>query len=139
MQDQTNPSALLSFIVGRMFVCALTLCNTSHFTRSVGPTDLHSSSERHFITCIYLQCATFHANRCINSHGERLSRSVTSLIMSHHYEDCIVEWIVEEREWKVRSALVWIVRGTSGELVRSWQQTVHSAQIRTFLKYMNDN
>jgi len=138
MQDQTNPSALLNFIVGRMFLSSLTPCNTTHFTRSVGPTDLHSSPAPHFITCIYLQCATFHANLCINSHGERLSRSVTSLIMSHHYEDWILEWI-KRKQWKVRSALIRIIRGTSGELVRSWQQTVHSAQIRTFLKYLNNN
>jgi len=31
---------------------------------------------------------------------------------------------LEETEWKVRSANIWLIRGTSGELVRSWQQAV---------------
>ena len=123
MQNQTNSRTFLRFIVGSMFLSSVTLCNTSYFTRSV---QLIFSSTTFQITYLPTKCNISCEPLYKFSRREFVQVSDNSDYGSALRRlDLIVD--LEETDWKVRSVFIWLIRGTSGELVRSKLCILHKS------------
>jgi hypothetical protein len=68
MQDISNPVKPPFFVVRRVFVFSLTLCNTSPVSHTIGPAGPHPSSAPYFKTFeVFLICFS----KCEVMHDER--------------------------------------------------------------------